>query len=186
MVRYQKGRGWLLLLGGVLESLKNVDRLSRAEMQSKEPSPPSRNNRYGSGIKTRLVKLFNKGNTCMEEPKVIEPQRSQGIDHVQTHLSQAINANHGHTRDLNNLPTAMSIKHEGSYLSLDQEQLVASHHTQLAMVTGLCHEEMVLLKQINNGHKDFKDYVSQLDDILIRKVACIESLREKLSKYPTQ
>lgn len=78
--------------------LENVDRLSRAEMQSKEPSPPSRNNRYGSGIKTRLAKLFNKGNTCMEEPKVIEPQRSQGIDHVQTHLSQPINANHGHTR----------------------------------------------------------------------------------------
>ena len=30
---------------------------------------------------------------------------------------------------------------------------MASHHTQLAMVTGLCHEEMVLLKQINNGQK---------------------------------
>lgn len=85
-------------LGRGFGELENVDRLSRAEMQSKEPSPPSRNNRYGSGIKTRLAKLFNKGNTCMEEPKVIEPQRSQGIDHVQTHLSQAINANHGHTR----------------------------------------------------------------------------------------
>lgn len=41
----------------------------------KDSSPPSRNNRYGNGIKTRLAKLFNKGNTCMEEPKVIEPQR---------------------------------------------------------------------------------------------------------------
>jgi len=40
-----------------------------------------------------------------------------------------------------------------SQLSLHQEQFVASHHTQLAMVTGLCHEEMVLLKQINNGQK---------------------------------
>lgn len=40
-----------------------------------------------------------------------------------------------------------------SHLSLSQEQLVASHHTQLAMVTGLCQEEMVLLKQINSGQK---------------------------------
>ena len=39
------------------------------------------------------------------------------------------------------------------HLSLSQEQLVASHHTQLAMVTGLCQEEMVLLKQINSGQK---------------------------------
>ena len=40
-----------------------------------------------------------------------------------------------------------------SHLSLSQEQLVASHHTQLAMVTGLCQEEMVLLKQIDSGQK---------------------------------
>jgi len=32
----------------------------------------------------------------------------------------------------------------------------------------------------------FKDYMTQLDDILTRKVACIESLREKLSKYTAQ
>lgn len=30
---------------------------------------------------------------------------------------------------------------------ISEEQIVAAHHTQLAMVTGLCHEEMVLLKQ---------------------------------------
>ena len=54
-----------------------------------------------------------------------------------------------------------------SHLSLSQEQLVASHHTQLAMVTGLCQEEMVLLKQINSGQK-----VDQLflDENLIKKV----------------
>jgi len=56
-------------------------------------------------------------------------------------------------RNLNHRPTAESVESDGSYLSLDQEQFVASHHTQLAMVTGLCHEEMVLLKQINNGQK---------------------------------
>jgi len=56
-------------------------------------------------------------------------------------------------RDRVHLPTAESVESDGSYLSLDQEQFVASHHTQLAMVTGLCHEEMVLLKQINNGQK---------------------------------
>ena len=56
-------------------------------------------------------------------------------------------------RDLVCLPTAESVESDVSYLSLDQEQFVASHHTQLAMVTGLCHEEMVLLKQINNGQK---------------------------------
>lgn len=51
-----------------------------------------------------------------------------------------------------------------SHLSLSQEQLVASHHTQLAMVTGLCQEEMVLLKQINSGQKVF------LDENLINKL----------------
>lgn len=33
--------------------------------------------------------------------------------------------------------------------SLTEEQVIAAHHTQLALVTGLCHEEMVLLKQID-------------------------------------
>ena len=56
-------------------------------------------------------------------------------------------------RDLIHLSTAESVESDVSHLSLDQEQFVASHHTQLAMVTGLCHEEMVLLKQINNGQK---------------------------------
>lgn len=56
-------------------------------------------------------------------------------------------------RDLIHLPTAELVESDVSHLSLDQEQFVASHHTQLAMVTGLCHEEMVLLKQINNGQK---------------------------------
>lgn len=50
------------------------------------------------------------------------------------------------------LPAAVSEQDE-SHLSLAEEQFVASHHTQLAMVTGLCHEEMVLLKQINSGQK---------------------------------
>ncbi|KAL9986382.1 hypothetical protein ACROYT_G000521 [Oculina patagonica] len=161
--------------------IESISRLSYTDKQLKEPSPPSRNNRYGNGIKTRLAKLFNKGNACMEEPKVVEPHRSQGVVHA-PHLSQAISGNHRPTRDLIHLPSSVAVKCDGSYLSLDQEQFVASHHTQLAMVTGLCHEEMVLLKQIGNGQKDFKDYLTQLDDILMRKVACIESLREKLSK----
>ena len=48
-----------------------------------------------------------------------------------------------------------------SHLSLSQEQLVASHHTQLAMVTGLCQEEMVLLKQINSGQKVDKLFLDE-------------------------
>lgn len=44
---------------------------------------------------------------------------------------------------------------------------MASHHTQLAMVTGLCQEEMVLLKQINSGQKVDELF---LDDNLINKV----------------
>lgn len=75
--------------GGELES---ISRLSYTDKQLKEPSPPSRNNRYGNGIKTRLAKLFNKGNACMEEPKVVEPDRSQGIDHI-SHSSQSVSGN---------------------------------------------------------------------------------------------
>ena len=75
--------------GGELES---ISRLSHTDKQLKEPSPPSRNNRYGNGIKTRLAKLFNKGNVCMEEPKVVEPDRSQGIDHI-SHSSQSVSGN---------------------------------------------------------------------------------------------
>ena len=55
-----------------------------------------------------------------------------------------------------------------SHLSLSQEQLVASHHTQLAMVTGLCQEEMVLLKQINSGQK--VDELLFLDENRVNKL----------------
>lgn len=100
----------------------------------------------------------------MEEPKVIEPQRNQDVNHFPHNLSLAVSGNHRPTRDLIHLPTTESVESDVSHLSLDQEQFVASHHTQLAMVTGLCHEEMVLLKQINNGQKDFKDYMTQRPD----------------------
>ena len=56
---------------------QNTQKPSYADKQLNESSPPSRNNRYGNGIKTRLSKLFSKGNTCMEEPKVVEPQTTR-------------------------------------------------------------------------------------------------------------
>lgn len=56
---------------------QNTQKPSYADKQLNESSPPSRNNRYGSGIKTRLSKLFSKGNSCMEEPKVVEPQTTR-------------------------------------------------------------------------------------------------------------
>ena len=59
----------------VEQEIEDTDRTSNADKPLKDSSPPSGNNRYGNGIKTRLAKLFNKGNACMEEPKVIEPQR---------------------------------------------------------------------------------------------------------------
>jgi len=166
--------------------LENSDGTSNADKLLKDPSPPSRNNRYGGGIKTRLAKLFNKGNTCLEEPKVIEPEKLGIQDRNQVpYLVPSLNGIHNSSSERIHLPAAFS-EQDGSCLSLAEEQFVASHHTQLAMVTGLCHEEMVLLKQINTGQKDFKEYMLQLDDILSRKAACIESLREKLSKFPTR
>lgn len=84
-------------LGQGYGELGNIGRSSSADKQSKERSPPSRNNRYGNGIKTRLVKLFNKGNACMEEPKVIEPQRNQDVNHA-PYLSLASSGNHRPTR----------------------------------------------------------------------------------------
>ena len=78
--------------------VENTGRSPYVDKQSKEPSPPSRNNRYGNGIKTRLAKLFNKGNACMEEPKVIEPQKYQGREQA-PYLPQAVNDHHmGSTR----------------------------------------------------------------------------------------
>ena len=74
--------------------LGNIGRSSSANKQSKEPSPPSRNNRYGNGITTRLAKLFNKGNACMEEPKVIEPQRNQDVNHFPHNLLLTTSGNH--------------------------------------------------------------------------------------------
>lgn len=56
---------------------QNTQKPSYVDKQLNESSPPSRNNRYGSGIKTRLSKLFSKGNSCMEEPKVVEPQTTR-------------------------------------------------------------------------------------------------------------
>lgn len=78
--------------------LGNISRSLSANKQSKEPSPPSRNNRYGNGIKTRLAKLFNKGNACMEEPKVIEPQKNQDVNHFSHTLSLATSGNRRPTR----------------------------------------------------------------------------------------
>ena len=56
---------------------ENTQKPSYADKKLNESSPPSRNNRYGDGIKTKLSKLFSKGNTCMEEPKVVEPQTTR-------------------------------------------------------------------------------------------------------------
>ena len=84
-------------LGQGFGEIESISGLSNTDKQSKEASPPSRNNRYGNGIKTRLAKLFNKGNACMEEPKVVEPHRNLGIDHS-PHLSQAISGNQRPTR----------------------------------------------------------------------------------------
>ena len=85
-------------LGQEDRELGNIGRSSSANKQSKEPSPPSRNNRYGNGIKTRLAKLFNKGNACMEEPKVVEPQRNQDVNHFPHNLLLATSGNQRPTR----------------------------------------------------------------------------------------
>ena len=68
----------------------------------------------------------------------------------------------------------VEVKQNGFCLSLDQEQLVASHHTQLAMVTRLCHEEMVLLKQINSGTKVSKFYADILINIFVKYLLSIK------------
>ena len=68
----------------------------------------------------------------------------------------------------------VEVKQNGFCLSLDQEQLVASHHTQLAMVTRLCHEEMVLLKQINSGTKVSKFYADTLINIFVKYLLSIK------------
>ena len=91
-----------------LRGLENKNRTLCAEKQLKDSSPPSRNNRYGNGIKTRLAKLFNKGNTCMEEPKVVEPQRIQDRTQV-PYLAPTLNGLHGHTRFENVLLTCHKI-----------------------------------------------------------------------------
>ncbi|PFX31815.1 kinesin-like protein KIF24 isoform X2 [Stylophora pistillata] len=146
-----------------------------ADVQGKESSPPSRNNRYGSGIKVSPTKLFSRGNVCNEEgKKVIESQKKQ-VQRNAPYPPQEISESD--SRDV----VHSFVNQNGFRLSLDQEQLVASHHTQLATVTGFCQEEMVLLKQINSGTKNFKDYTSQLNEILKRKVASIENLQEKVS-----
>ena len=68
----------------------------------------------------------------------------------------------------------VEVKQNGFCLSLDQEQLVASHHAQLAMVTRLCHEEMVLLKQINSGTKVSKFYADILINIFVKYLLSIK------------
>lgn len=68
----------------------------------------------------------------------------------------------------------VEVKQNGFCLSLDQEQLVASHHTQLAMVTRLCHEEMVLLEQINSGTKVSKFYADTLINIFLKYLLSIK------------
>ncbi|XP_074625163.1 kinesin-like protein KIF24 [Acropora palmata] len=77
---------------------------------------------------------------------------------------------------------ALALEKKASDLSPAEEHFVASHHTHLATVTGLCQEEMVLVQQINNGQKDFKQYMEQLNDILSRKAASILYLQEALFK----
>ena len=48
-----------------------------ANIQEKESSPPFRNDRYSSGIKIRLTKLFSKENVCSDEGKINEPWKKQ-------------------------------------------------------------------------------------------------------------
>ena len=72
---------------------------------------------------------------------------------------------------------------EHEHLTLTKKQIVAAHHTQLALITGLCQEEMVLLRKVDSNDQSFSEYISQLDDILSRKASCIDALRCKIASY---
>ncbi|XP_032226215.2 kinesin-like protein KIF2A isoform X2 [Nematostella vectensis] len=150
----------------VVES-RGEQRGSHQEMGGEEGGDqevsPNMNNRYSKRIKARLARLFN-GKTG-EESHTITVDESPVRP----------------TRHLEPIPASKT-----SPCAITDEQVVAAHHTHLAMVTGLCHEEMVLLKHIDKGEQDFVEYVAQLEDILIQKQACIDNLQEKLLRWKSR
>ena len=72
---------------------------------------------------------------------------------------------------------------EHEHLTLTQEQIIAAHHTQLALITGLCQEEMVLIRKVDSKDQSFSEYINQLEDILLQKATSIDTLRRKLASY---
>ncbi|XP_031564538.1 kinesin-like protein KIF24 [Actinia tenebrosa] len=144
---------------------KPVDSVGTLEPNKTDGTP---NNRYSRGIKAKLAQLFNSKPTTSSTE--ILP------DHKQLSSTSS---------SVRSKRALQPIQQTVSPRVITEDQIVAAHHTQLAMVTGLCHEEMILLKERDNNKQDFKEYAFQLEEILLQKQACIENLQEKLKKWKT-
>ncbi|XP_029437100.1 kinesin-like protein KIF24 [Rhinatrema bivittatum] len=70
--------------------------------------------------------------------------------------------------------------HEGT-LEKVQELVIQAHREQLDEMTALSKKEESLLSQMSQS--DFKEYVTKLDEIMVLKSKCIQSMRAQLQLY---
>ncbi|XP_053557011.1 kinesin-like protein KIF24 [Bombina bombina] len=62
-----------------------------------------------------------------------------------------------------------------------RQLVVQAHREQINEMTALCTREELLLNQMPNS--DFKEYVAKLDEIMVQKSNCIQSLRSQLKLF---
>ncbi|XP_074850526.1 kinesin-like protein KIF24 [Carettochelys insculpta] len=74
-----------------------------------------------------------------------------------------------------------TLNHHREALRKAQEVVIQAHREQLDEMASLCFKEETLINQMSAAN--FEDYATKLDEILVQKSKCIQSLRAQLQLY---
>ena len=65
----------------------------------------------------------------------------------------------------------------------EEEELIGEHRQHIDDVVDVIKSDMGILQNVEEPQSDIEEYVDKLDDILLRKMQHILSLRSKLSTF---
>lgn len=63
--------------------------------------------------------------------------------------------------------------------------LIVAHENQLSDLSETCKKEMNLILSLKDSQLDFKDYLSQVEEMLSKKVHTIRDLQNQISQLKT-
>ncbi|MEE6457765.1 hypothetical protein FKM82_000028 [Ascaphus truei] len=120
-------------------------------------------------LKTKLIK-------CIFSPRSVEEEQ---ISSCADTLPQKSPRNTASVCSQTSIADLLS--RQASARERTQQLVVQAHREQLNGMTALCTEEKLLLSQMPK--LDFKEYVTKLDEIMVLKSKCIQSMRDQLQRF---